>query len=214
MSNRKRYFLTGFAIVTALVAIVIFARFGRGTFGTSGLHNVKVKGQIGAPIHLVVYSDFQCPACKGAIEPLEELYKEFSRRMQFEFRHFPLERPHKWAMTAATFAECAAKQGKFWEFHDRLYQDQATWSVLDDAVPYFARAALELKLDREQLEQCLIDPKTLGEVERERSIGVKQEVHSTPTFFINGHVLVGSVQLRAEGKNIVLEELKKVGLKK
>lgn len=122
MSIRKRYLLTAVGIIFALVSLVTAVRLTHRGAAASNFENVKIKGPQGAPIQMVVYSDFQCPACFSAVEPVEALRKEFAGVMQVEFRHFPLERTHAWALVAAGFAECAAKQGKFWEFHDRLFQ--------------------------------------------------------------------------------------------
>ncbi|MBI4358138.1 MAG: thioredoxin domain-containing protein [Candidatus Omnitrophica bacterium] len=211
MNIRRRYFLTGSGIIVALVLLVFSVRFGRDVGAFSNLENAKVKGPHGAPVQVVVYSDFQCPACKNALPVLQELENEFSETMQIEFRHYPLERPHRWAMTAATFAECAAEQGKFWEYHDRLYLDQATWSNTDDAISLFARYSHELGLDKEKIQKCLENPETLQRIRRERSTGVWQKVESTPTIFINGQLIVGGLQLKTKGREIVLEELKKLG---
>lgn len=171
--------------------------------------NVKIKGPQNAPIHLIVYSDFQCPACKHAVEPIEELRKQFEDSIKVEFRHFPLERPHKWALTAASFAQCAAEQNKFWEFHDLLFKNQDTWSKMADPLPIFAGMIQELGLNTEQLESCIKNPDTLSLIRKEYSLGSKQSVQSTPTIFINGQALVGALQLKEKGLGIILEELKK-----
>lgn len=213
MTIRKRYFLTSAIIITALVGAFFTAKFVRGASSSQNLQNLKVKGPENAPIHVVVYSDFQCPACQKALEPLDELGSQFSGEMQIEFRHFPLVQAHRWALAAASFAECAAQQGKFWEFHDRLYAEQTTWAKSEDALIFFADYAQELNLDKKILEACLENPKTAAQIQRERSTGEKRKVESTPTIFINGRPVVGGLQLRLNGKTIVLEELKKLGIK-
>ena len=210
MDIRKRYILTGGALVFLIVSLVTFARFSRGASYFTAFENAKIKGPKDAPIHLVVYSDFQCPACRASLTPIEELRNQFSQLIQVEFRHYPLERAHRWTTLAASFAECAAEQGKFWEFHDRLFSEQPLWSVSNDALSFFARYSEELNLDKGKLEQCIRNPKTLSRIKREYSMGTKQEIQSTPTIFINGHRLVGALQLKMQGKEIVEEELKKL----
>ena len=211
MAVRKRYVLTGGGLILFLVSLVTAVRFAGGTIGALNSPNFKVKGAKDAPVHLVVYSDFQCPACQTAVQPVEELRNEFSEAMEIEFRHFPLERSHRWAMIAARFAECAAAQGKFWEFHDRLFLEQTTWAQSENAISIFAGYVQELQLDRKKITECLESSKTIARVRREHSIGSKQGVQSTPTIFINSHMLVGSLQLKTNGRNIVLEELKRLG---
>ena len=213
MTIAKRYIFTGIALAVFLVALVFGVRLIHGTPSNEHYENIKIKGPDHAPIRMVVYSDFQCPACRMALASIEELRSEFSNVIRVEFRHFPLERAHRWTVVAASFAECAAEQGKFWEFHDRMFLEQPTWSKIEDPLPIFANYSQELNLNRQVLEQCLENPKTLEKIRREHSMGVKQNVQSTPTIFINGHPLVGGLQLKAQGREVVLEELKKLGIK-
>lgn len=205
----KRYLLTGSGLIIFLVISVMSVRLVRGTASITPYENLKIKGPQNAPVHLIVYSDFQCPACKHAVAPIEELRKQFGDSIKIEFRHFPLERPHKWTLTAASFAQCAAEQNKFWEFHDLLFNHQDTWSKTADPLPLFAGMIQELSLNTEQLESCIQNPDTITLIRKEYSLGSKQGVQSTPTFFINGQVLVGALQLKEKGAGIILEELKK-----
>ena len=210
MANQRKYFFTGALMVFALAGMVVSVRHFRPPISKSGSDNLKVKGPDHAPIHMVVYSDFQCPACRSAREPIEALRNQFSDAIRLEFRHYPLERNHRWAAVAAGFAECAAQQGKFWEFHDRLFQEQATWSASNEAVLFFAETAQGLQLDRGKLEICLKNPETISRIRRERSMGERQKVQSTPTIFINDRILVGAGQLKEQGSLIVEEELKQL----
>ncbi len=206
---QRRYLITGLGIVLALVGLVLAGRFLVKGKMAPQTENFKKRGPQNAPVVLTVYSDFQCPACQKAVLPVEELRKEFAEDMRVEFRHFPLERAHRWAIPAAVFAECAAAQGKFWEYHDRLYSEQSNWTNLADAIPALVRYAQEAGLSREPFEQCVGDPKTLERIRAERVSGEKRQVQSTPTIFINDERLVGSLELIERGKNIVLAELKK-----
>lgn len=209
MGLKVRYWVVGVGLVLFLVGLVASVKWIRGHQAFASIENMKVKGPKDAPIHLVIYSDFQCPACRAALVPVEELRKEFADLLRVEFRYYPLERPHRWALIAAAFAECAAEQGKFWEFHDRLFQEQPIWSKSEDAIPFFARYSIDLNLDRRKFETCLANPKTMARVRLEHSMGDRSKVQSTPTFFMNGKILVGALQLSSEGKRIILEELKK-----
>ncbi|MBI4372200.1 MAG: thioredoxin domain-containing protein [Candidatus Omnitrophica bacterium] len=209
MKLLTRYAFTAVAIVLFLVSLVSIGRFLFGGSAFASYGNLKVKGPESASVRVVVYSDFQCPACFHANAPLEELKNQFPDSLALEFRHFPLERPHRWALLAATFAECAAEQDKFWEFHEKLFSTQEIWSKSEDAIPFFAQYAQEAGLDHLKMGSCLEDPKTIATVRRDHSMGVKQKVQSTPTIFINGRILVGALQLKEQGSSIVLEELKK-----
>lgn len=207
---KKRYFWTGTVLVLILIAAVFSVRSLRGVSSPApSFDNLKVKGPKNAPVRLVVYSDFQCPACKLAVAPIEELRNQFRDSLKIEFRHYPLERPHKWALTAATFAECTAEQNKFWQFHDRLFETQETWLSSPDPVTFFAEIVQALGLDILQFESCIQNPATVAQVRKEQALGNKQDVQSTPTIFINGQILVGSVQLKEKGPSVIIEELKK-----
>lgn len=205
----KRYLLTGSGLIIFLVVLVMSVRLVRGTASSVPYENTKMKGSANAPVHLIVYSDFQCPACKNAVAPIHELMTQFPDNLKVEFRHFPLERPHKWALVAATFAQCVAEQGKFWEFHDLLFNNQTTWSSSPDPLVIFAGMIQELSLNTEQFELCVKNPNTLALIRKEHSLGSKQSVQSTPTIFINGQALVGALQLKEKGPGIIAEEIKK-----
>ena len=201
---------TGAGLIVILVVAVVSVRHIRGTASLiQPPENVKVKGPQNAPAHLIVYSDFQCPACKNAVAPIEELRSQFLDGLQIEFRYYPLERPHKWALTAATFAQCAAEQNKFWELHDRLFEQQETWSKAENPLPIFAGMVQELGINLQQFESCLQNPNTINQVRKEQALGAKQGVQSTPTIFINGQMLIGALQLKEKGPGIIAEEIKK-----
>ena len=78
-----------------------------------------------APVTIVEYGDFECPNCKQAVPAVKLLLERYAGRIRFAYRHFPLEEVHPHAMLAAEAAECAGSQGKFWEMHDLLFENQA-----------------------------------------------------------------------------------------
>ena len=109
-----------------------------------------VRGPEDAPVTLVKYGDYECPYC-GELHPvLEELWERAGERVRFVFRHFPLESVHPRARRAALAAEAAASQGRFWEMHDLLYENQDELGD-EDLVRYAARLGLDLKLFEEDL---------------------------------------------------------------
>lgn len=208
MAVWKKYSITGAGIVLCLVAAVSLARaLGRepgGILKTAGA--VQKTG-----VQLIIYSDFQCPACHAVRKPVEDLKNQFPNDLQVEFRHYPLERVHRWALTAALFAECAAEQGKFWQYHDRLFEEQARWSGSAEAQTLFSKYAADLSLDLKRLGECLQSQSTLDRVKKDAASGRARQVRSTPTIFINERVFVGAKQLEEGGRTAVIEELKKLG---
>ncbi|OGW76404.1 MAG: hypothetical protein A3J52_03920 [Omnitrophica bacterium RIFCSPHIGHO2_02_FULL_49_9] len=210
-SITRKYALTAFLIVIILIGFVVVARTIRKQVPLS-TEQARQLGPKDAPVRMIVYSDFQCPACKIALDPLHKLMDEFPNLIQIGFKYYPIERAHKNALLAAQFAECAGAQGKFWAFHDRLFSEQAYWSAEDRAVSIFAGYARELDLDLTALRDCATHPEVIERIRRERTEGAAIGVRSTPTFFIGERMVAGGDQLAAEGSTIVREELKKFGI--
>jgi len=207
MNLQLKYFVAACVIVGALIGIVNIGRSERGV-SAAGEDPAKHKGPHGAPVEMIVYSDFQCPACAKVREPIENLRNQFPDQIEVKFRHFPIERIHRWALLAAQFAECAAGEGQFWPFHDRLYEEQATWAKAPNALALFVRYANDLSLNSDSFKECVTNPAILKRIRKERSGGDRFGIRSTPTIIINGEVLVGGQQLAQKGEAIVREALR------
>ena len=143
-------------------------------------------GDAKAPVTLEEFGDFQCPPC-GLLHPvLKTMEKEFGPRLRIIFREFPLVPVHQYAMAAARSAEAAGMQGKFWEMHDLLYENQQFWSNAFDVRPIFEGYATKIGLDLEQFRRDLsseaVAQRILQDGNRGRSLGVK----GTPTVFMSG----------------------------
>lgn len=145
----------------------------------------NIKGNEASQIALIEYSDFQCPAC-GSYQPLlKKLTQDFGDRIKFAYRHFPLPQ-HKNAKLAATVAEAAGKQGKFWEMHDIIFENQQEWAEETNAGGFFIKYAQELNLDLEKFKNDLASEEIKNKIENDYNGGVKIKVNSTPSFFLNG----------------------------
>ena len=143
--------------------------------------NAHFKGNPDAKVRIVEFSDFQCPACGAAFPNIERIFSEYSGRIKFTYRHFPLSTIHPFAQKAAEASECSAEQGKFWEMYEKLFQNQQSLAI-DDLKSY----AVSLGLDSAQFSQCLDSGKYASKVASDFSYGVSIGVNSTPTFYING----------------------------
>ncbi len=157
----------------------------------------RQKGPANASITVVEFSDFQCPACRFAVEPMKGLQSLYAQDLRVIFKHYPLTRMHPKAKAAAIAAECAGRQGRFWEFHDTLYGHQADWTK--DNGQNLEDYARELKLDQTAFAACLKDPSTSAAIERDMKEGDDRWVVSTPTFFINSRRFAGARQLTDRG---------------
>ena len=146
-----------------------------------------VRGDPGAPVTLVEYGDFQCPYCGDAYPVVHELLARFGDRLRFVFRHMPLSDLHPRAQPAAEAAEAAGAQGKFWEMHDRLFTHQQ--QLRDDDLRDHAKA---IGLDAERFERELVEHRHADRVADDYASGARSGTPSTPRFFVNGVIHLGS----------------------
>lgn len=135
-------------------------------------------------IVLVEFGDYQCPHCGHAYPLLKKLVEELRDEMTFVFRNFPLAEAHPFATAAALAAEAAGNQGKFWEMHDLIFENQHRLSSR-----VFLDFAASLQLDENKFVTDWKSDTTLAKVERDFESGVRSGVNGTPTFFINGRLL-------------------------
>ena len=138
------------------------------------------QGEANAAVTLVEYGDYQCPTCGAAYPIVKQLQKHFGDRLRFVHRNFPLPQ-HHYALPAAETAEFAASEGKFWEMHDALYENQS--EIGNDLFPELAE---ELGLDTKKLEEALDDTSFSATIDKDLASGEASGVHGTPTFFLNG----------------------------
>jgi protein-disulfide isomerase len=148
-----------------------------------------VRGAKDGKVTLVVFGDFQCPAC-GAWEPIiRQVLADNKDTLKMVFRQFPLTQIHRNALIAAEASEAAGLQGKFWEMHDILYDKQEEWSESLNARDYILTYATTLGLDTKKFSTDInskeIEDKILSEIKE----GTRLEVPGTPTFFLNGKKL-------------------------
>lgn len=146
-----------------------------------------VRGPEDAPVTLVEYGDFQCPYCGEAYPVVKELLARFPGRVRFVFRHMPLADLHVRAPAAAEAAEAAAAQGRFWEMHDRLFEHQLE---LSDA--QLREHAAAIGLDTARFDRELNAGAHADRVERDLRSGARSGIPSTPRFFVDGVIHLGS----------------------
>lgn len=165
-----------------ICASLLLGACGVDTTGLSATSAKTPKGPASAAVTLTEYGDLQCPACKAAHEMLTKpILATYSGKIRFEYKHFPLRSIHVYAYEAAQASECAADQGKFWEFVDLDYakQDALNSATLRDW-------AAELKLDTALFDRCVKSGIKGDAVLAEYAQGEKLGVDSTPTYFVNG----------------------------
>jgi len=140
------------------------------------------QGNLDADLVIVEYGDYQCPYCGAAYPVLKELMKEYRNHIRFVFRNFPLSEMHLYARPAALAAEAAGLQGKFWEMHDAIYENQ---EFLNENLLLKLAEKLDLNISQFKAD---IQKQTLAEkIDTDFESGIVSGVNGTPSFFINGN---------------------------
>ncbi|RJQ81715.1 MAG: hypothetical protein C4519_08490 [Desulfobacteraceae bacterium] len=151
-------------------------------------HNIDISGSpyqgpSNAPVAVVVFSDFQCPYCAKIRAIIDQVRGHYAKEVKSVFKHFPLP-SHKFALHAAKASIAADAQGKFWQFHDQLFEN---YSQIDEKKIEEIRTALNL--DKTKFEKVMEAPQTLEKITKDRQEGEQAEVRGTPTVFVNGRMV-------------------------
>jgi len=146
-------------------------------------------------VTIVEFGDYQCPACGSAHPIVKEVLSAYGNKINFVFRNFPLTSVHQNALIAAEAAEAAGAQGKFWEMHDMLYENQKEWSEVTDPNSLFADYAKKLGLDTQKFEEDIKNATYSNVIRIDQDDGNTVGINATPTFFINGEKQTGILSL-------------------
>jgi protein-disulfide isomerase len=160
----------------------------------------RILGDSTAPMWVIIVSDFQCPFCKvWHDQTFPALKKEFvdNGRVRLAYLNLPLPQ-HQHAQATAEMALCAGAQGRFWEFHDAIFDTQDKWSGLPAGTSYFDSLAGPARVDRQKLRACMDARAMQPLVQADYDKAVEAKVRSTPTFFVGNDMrLVGMVPIEA-----------------
>ena len=166
-----------------------------------------VEGQADAPITIIEFSDYECPFCgKFYTETLPLLRTNYieTGKVKLIFRDYPLNDIHPNAQKAAEAAECAGQQNKYFEMHDKLFENQQALSI--DNLKQYAK---DLNLNQQAFDTCLDDGTMAEEVNKDLAEGTSYGISGTPGFFINGRPIEGAQPFEAF-ETIIKEELEKI----
>jgi len=156
---------------------------------------VAVMGLPDAPVTIVEFTDYQCPYCqRHATQTLVQIKNDYidTGKVRYILKNFPLTQIHPQALTAAQVAECAGEQGKYWEMHEKLFDEQKQWSGNNDAFSVFKGFAKDLSLDEKAFEECVTSERYKDKAMADQKEGIAAGVTGTPAFFINGQFVSGA----------------------
>jgi len=161
------------------------------------LDDDAILGDANAKVVVVEFSDFQCPFCRRFYtQTLSQLKEEYvsTGKIKFVYRDFPLSSIHPAAEKSAEASECAEEQGKFWEYHDKIFmeQDKLGQGTIEYGIEELKKWASEIGLDENKFNQCLDSGKYTSLIQEDTSASSALGVQSTPTFLINGQAVVGA----------------------
>lgn len=165
-------------------------------------------GKQDAPVLLEEFGDFQCTPC-GMLHPvLKTLKADFGEQLTVVFRQFPLASAHAHALEAAQAAEAAGRQGKFWEMHDLLYRNQASWKDASDVKPIFLEYATTIGLDLAQFRADVTSSNGEQRIGLDKERGYWIGVNSTPTVFLNGREVPPDALTEDKLRALISEQLR------
>lgn len=188
----KRFLAILAAIIVGFIGIYFFSsrhnKAGAPSGGASAVQPTNhVMGTGSAGVTLLEYGDYQCPVCGVYYPTVKQVVGQLSNKIFFQFRNLPLSSIHQNAVAGARAAEAAGKQGKYFEMHDILYEQQQTWSAASSPMIYFENYATQLGLDvaKFKTDYASSEVNSLINADLDAFSKTKQE-EATPTFFING----------------------------
>lgn len=202
----------GLAIFFAFFAFIVFSIKQSKNKPVTLSSQGYVRGNPNAKVELVEYGDLQCPACRAYEPMVRQLSKDYNGKLKLLYKNFPLISVHKNAHFAAQAAVAAGNQGKFWEMHDWLYDNQDSWGELAaaDAQSKILAEAKNLKLDMDQFQKDLNSSSTSDKIDFTMNEGIDAGVAATPTFYIDNKKVDPLPSNYSEFKKLVGNEISKV----
>lgn len=176
-------------IVLGLFGVLFFTKDKSNTPSSNSSGTQASEHEVGAGkkgVTLIEYGDFQCPACKSFYPIVKQIKSTYGDDITVQFRHFPLTQIHQNAMAGSRAAEAAGNQGKFFEMHDLLYENQDSWAQSSSPTSSFESYASQLNLNLDKFKADMASAQVLAVINADQKAGQDIGANSTPTFVING----------------------------
>ena len=186
MKKKLNWKVLGVVAMVLLIGSFVYANQAANRANEGVVIEPHIKGNPDATVTVTEYSDFQCPACGQAYAVVEAIMEQYGEQVRFEYKHFPLMSIHPYAVPAARAAEAAAQQGKFWEMHDKLFENQTLWSQSANPQLAFNQYAEEIGLDMD-LYKTHLNASVINDAIRQSFANAQSKGYTgTPTFELNG----------------------------
>ena len=185
----SRFAIIMAVLVVGLIGLLVVTSNNNGENGEATTPSNNVYGEGESGVTLIEYGDFQCPACAAYYPIVKQIKADFGEEIVFQYKHFPLIEIHPNAMVAHRASEAAAKQDKFWDMHDILFERQQEWADSNDAQQIIDGYANEIGLDFDQYKEDAASSAVLGVINADRETGNELGITGTPGFVLNGEVI-------------------------
>lgn len=203
--SKKSWIIFTVIVVGLLAGLVLWSKNDSKSTDVSNIDTTKIQlatdqsgniadhtfGNTSSEIVLIEYGDFQCPPCGNAHPKVKQIMEKYSDKMVFVFRNFPIPSLHANARAAAAAAEAAGLQGKYWEMHDIIFENQSDWSTASasERSEVFKEYASSIGLDTGKFSQDLALGSIISKIDFDIALGKKDGVSGTPTFILNGETV-------------------------
>lgn len=202
--NKKAWMIFTAVVVLLLGTLIYFS--GKNKVNVSNVQTSQLQsasadsgniadhvfGKADSKVILTEYGDFQCPGCGGMYPKVKTLTEKYQGQIAFVFRNFPIATLHPNARAAAAAAEAAGLQGKYWEMHSKLYENQSAWENITDLTKrtnFFVDYAKQLGLDTTKFSTDIASTQVNQKINYDQALARKDGVSGTPSFYINGTVI-------------------------
>lgn len=186
--DSKKFWIILAVIIAGFIGFITFNKndTSENSTAVSSQGSQNFYGKQDSKVTLTEFVDFQCEACYAYYPHVKEIKEKYKDRVKFQIRNFPITSHHQYAMQAARSAEAAARQGKFFEMHDKLFEGQPEWSASRNAQTYFDQYAQEIGLDMNKFNTDRSSSDVNAVINKDLKDVQDLGGNGTPTFVLNG----------------------------
>lgn len=208
----KKFFIVVAVIAAAFVGFVVLSNKNEKTEAVDTTKSSSnYYGKLDSPVTLTEFVDFQCEACYAYYPYVKQVKEQYKDRIRFQVRYFPIVSGHQFALQAARAGEAAARQGKFWEMHDKLFEGQKEWERTSNPQSFYDQYAKEIGLDMAKFETDRKSSSVNAVIQKDLRDVQELGGTGTPTFVLNGEKIESPKPSADEIAKVLDDALAKAG---